>query len=520
MMPLLAHSAGDVFGPFSGWTFALRFGQYLLQAGPGLLAGVLLAGVLRTRNGRGWLLACLDGPPSRSMLRAVLLGLVAPVGALGALPIASEMLRSRIRSSVVLSFLVVAPLFMPWSFGHAADRLGIWGASLVLVSSALLALVVGAAVRPFERSHAEAPQQAEVAAGSQVLGALGAAARLCSGWLWVYVLVALSGPAALAAVLQPGAIEAHLGESAISTLFELAVPIALASIEADLAVVFASEFWRVGLLTGGVFLAFQLGAAWSLGTLTWCVHRLGRIGVFASIVWLAAAMGIATVGNSVLSPIRPGEADSHAFDTLTKPYNFGGHSPATGVLQQLRRAADGRGVALAALIVLTAAGAIVRIRAPRESEASGKLGPTADSPRYSQFGVRAAFVGTASVCLAASIYSYFPPSDELGDRLRLESGNLFEAVSVMSSSQRSPEEKSAAEVRALNALDRIGAAFARYRISRAIHFAGPKRASLDAVALRREIERSAKLVPAAEFEQFSAASNELVGRLSQESAGR
>lgn len=517
MMPLLAH--GD-FAPFSGWTFVLRFGQYLLQVGPGLLAGVLLAGVLRTRSGRGWLLACLDGPPSRSMLRAVLLGLVAPVGALGALPIASEMLRSRIRPSVVLCFLVVAPLFMPWSFGHAADKLGILNASLVLVSSALLALVVGTAVRPLERSRAGAPQLAEVAGGSQVLAALRAAARLSASWLWVYVLIALGSSAALAAVLQPGAIEAHLGESATGTLFELAVPIALASIESDLAVVFASECWRIGLLTGGVFLAIQLGAAWSLGTLAWCVHRLRRIGAVASIVWLAAAMGIATVGNSVLSPIRPGQADTHAFDTLTKPYNFGGDSPATGVLQQLRRAADGQGVALAALIVLTVAGAIVRIRAPRESAAPGESIPTADSPRYSQFGVRAALVGATSLCLAASVYSYFPPSEELGDRLRLERGNLFEAVSVMSSSRRSPGEKSAAEVRALNALDRIEDALGRYRMSHAIHFAGPEHVSLDAVALRREIERSEQLVPAGEFEQFRLASIELVGRLTRDSVGR
>jgi hypothetical protein len=515
MTLLLAHGDGDVFGPFSGWAFLLRFGQYLLQTAPGLLTGVLLAGLLRTRAGRGWLLACLDGAPTRSMLRAAIIGLVAPVGALGALPIASEMLRARVRPSAILCFLVTAPLFMPWTFGHAADRLGLLNACLVLLGSVLLAFVTGLSARAWGCTTQAAPPADAVGPRSQLLVALRAAARLSAGWLWVYVLVAIGSAAALAAVLQPGAIEAHLGEQSIGTLFELAVPIALANIEADLAVVFAGEFWRIGLLTGGVSLAFQLGAAWSLGTLGWCLHRLGRTGAIASIVWLVAALGIAMAGNGVISPARPGEADSHAFDPLTKPYNFGGASPAEGVVQQLRRAADGQAIALAALFILTIAGALDRLRVSRASATSRASTSTAHSPRYSQFAVRATLSSAAAVCLLASVYSYFPPPDELRDRLRLESGNLTEAAATLENPQRTPDERSAAQLRALNALDRIDDALGRYPVSRAIRFADSSNSALDVTRARRASRRVEELILERAFDPLRTATLDLAEQIAR-----
>jgi uncharacterized membrane protein YraQ (UPF0718 family) len=517
MMLMLAHADGDVFVGFSGWTFILRFGQQLLQLAPHLLFGVILAGLLRTPVGQRWLVGCLDAAWPRSMPRAIVLGLVAPVGALGGLPIASEMMRAGIRPSVVLPFLVTAPLFMPWSFGYAADALGLLNALIVVLGGSLLAFFTGAVARAFEGAPRAMPLRSATPDKSQLFAALRAAANHSSGWLLVYVLIAVTGSAGLAAILEAGSIEAHLGESSVATLFELSVPIALANPEPDVAVLYASEFWRIGLLGGGMFLALYLGAGWSLGTFAWCVHHLRRTGVIVTIAWLFVAMSIATVGNSLLEPVRPGEADSHGLDVLTKPHNFGGSSPMDGVVRQLSRAADGSELALAALGTLFAIGVLGRLRTRTDSavESNGEPPRKIETDRLSQPAIRATLLGAIVICLMVSVFSYFPSPRELHERLRLQSGNLFEAVSVLNSSRQTPEEKSAAEVRALNALDRIDAALARYPTSRGIHFADPMRASLDAAQLRTESKRLKQLVAEGASEELKRATLDFAGRLSR-----
>lgn len=514
---MLAHGDGDIFGAFCWWTFLLRFGQYTVHMVPVLLTGVLLAGLLRTRTGRNWLLAGLDASPTPSMLRAAVLGLVAPVGALGALPIASEMLRARIRPSVVLCFLVPAPLFMPWSFGYAADSVGLVNASLVVSCAFFLALLVGAVARIAERSVGDTPPPAAVVEGSQLLGALRAAARISVGWILAYTLVAVGSSAALAAILEPGSIETHLGESSVVTLFELSVPITLANITPDVAVMLASEFWRIGLLTGGVFLVFYSGGAWSLGAFAWSIHRLKRTGLIVALVWLFLAMGISALGNSVLRPPFAGEPDSHGFDTLTQPHNLGGGSPAAGVVAKLRRSIDGNELAITALILLFIAGAIDRLRYRHSSTAPfNEVQPANKTDPPSLYAIHLSLLGAFAVCMVVSVYSYFPPPEELRERLRLQSGNLYEAASTLDSAQYSREEQLAAKMRALNALDRIDDSLVRYPASRAIRFASSSVAALNADQLRRETQKLKLRVEADSTDQLSTEALELVARLARD----
>ena len=269
-MLLLAHSNGDVFGTLCPWTFMLRFGQSLGDVAPGLLTGVLLAGMLQTPVASRWLRACLDTSLSRSMPRAAFLGLLTPVGALGALPIATQLLRARVRPSVVVCFLSTAGLLMPWSYGYAADEIGILNTSIVLVGGVLAALLAGAVVRLVEGTSRETLGPGPVMAGPQLIGALRAAARLSAGWLWGYVAVAIGCSAALAAMLEPGSIEAHLGERSVATLFELALPSHLPT---------SRRTWRScwQANSGGLDCSLVVSSSCStwgqdggLGTLAWC----------------------------------------------------------------------------------------------------------------------------------------------------------------------------------------------------------------------------------------------------------
>jgi uncharacterized membrane protein YraQ (UPF0718 family) len=506
---LLAHGDGAVFGAFSGWTFVLRFGQFLSNAAPTLLVGVLLAGWLSTRTGRAWLIASLDGPPLRSMVRAVVLGFVTPVGALGALPVATVMLQAGLRPSVAMCFMVTAPLFLPWSAGLLADQVGLRGTGCALLAGMLLALLVGASVRSARRFESVAPNYA----GSELITALRAAAHSVVGPLLIYVLVAAGGSAAFAAVLEPGAIEAHLEESAVTTLLELAVPLALASIEPDVAVTFAGEFWRIGLLPGGVPVCLLLGAGWNLGVATWCLQRLGCFGCTANVAWIGAALLAAVMFNVLLRTEHPGEADSHAFDVLTKPYNFGGLSAADGVGAQLRAAGAGSAASLAALGILLGIGVAERMRKPKivvnASEPAAACSVTAaPSPRV----VRLATGGALLLSLGACIYAYFPPPAELDERLRLHGGNLFGATATLCNSRGTDTQRTDARNQVLNALDRIGETLARYRISHVLHRAGAS-GDADAAELSRSmLPRLRVLVELGEYETLRNEALSMSGR--------
>jgi len=506
---LLAHGDGAVCGAFSGWTFILRFGQFLVNAAPTLLVGVLLAGWLCTRAGHAWLIASLDGPPRRSMLRAAVLGLVWPVGALGALPAATVMLRAGLRPSVAMGFLVTAPLFLPWSAGLLADQVGLLQTACVLGAGVLLALLVGASVRS-ARPCASVPSQH---AGSAVMTALRAAAHSVSGPLLIYTLVAAGGSAALAAVLEPGSIEAHLEESAVTTLLILAVPLALASIEPDVAVTFAGEFWRIGLLPGGVLVSLLLGAAWNLGVATWSIHRLRGFGLAANVVWISAALLAAVVFNSVLRPERLGEADSHAFDMLTKPYDVGDATAPARATARLRSEVGGHAAALAALGALVLLGVVERIRAPRRSVKAPAAASARGNPAMpTQSRVRTAIGGAVLLCVGAGVYTYFPPLAELEERLRLQSGNLYGAASTLCRTHSSEAQRSGARQQALNALDKIEETLARYPVARVLHRHTPP-GEADTAELRRAIlPRMRMLIEQGDYALLRAQALAIAGR--------
>ena len=473
MNHLLAHGDGDIFGPFSVWTFVLRFGEMASQSAPTLLTGLLLAGALRTRLGQAWLSSVVSGTPGRSLLRASIFGVIAPVGALGALPVATEMVRANVRPGHVLCFLVVAPLFMPWSVGYAGDGLGLTNAIFILIGSIALAYALGLIVQVFAKRPSPIPHNPQSGHQSQLTVAVRAAAGHCASALWIYVFLSISASAAFAAVLEPASIESHLGESAITTMFELAVPLSFANLDSDTAIALASEFWRIGLLPGGMVVAVILGAGWSIGTLAWCVHRLGRLGIIANVAWLALAMCIAVIGNNLLLPTRAGEVDSHGFDVLTKPHNvdteFTNYSWGL-VGDKISESLTHNGVAVATLMALAIFGVtdrfITRRNAPgyRNHSTNG----TDESITTEHSPGRVGLISLLLLLLIANTYSYYPPTEELYERLRLQNGNLGDAIAILDNAQFEHPDHEAAMDRALNALDQIDRNIARIQVSRVI----------------------------------------------------
>lgn len=485
--PLLAHGGGDIFGPFSPWTFVLRGGQSLLQSAPTLLVGVVLAALIETPTGRRWIQAVFSGPPWQRWVRAALLGLVTPVGALGALPIAIGLSRLGVHPALVLSFLVTAPLFMPWSFGQAADTMGWRPVVIVIAASLLLAAGVGAVASIFQRATSKTCPAPANNDRSPLIITVRNAAHHCAGWLAVYVVTATAGSALLAAVLEPGAVEAHLGETATLTLLELAVPLALASITPEVGAVFAGEFWRIGVLPGGVLLAFHLGAGWTAGTLIWALHRLGRVGATAMLAQIGLAFGLAVVCNPALPVPRPGEADSHAFDRLTKPYQIPADSVSAGLFRQWSREGSGAAIALLTLAGLAVVGLLQR--RPRNHPLTPQLSGGEATARPAQRVVRLTLGVAFAACALASTYGYFPPPREIDERLQLQSGNLFEAARRLEQAELDAPPRAAARRQALNALDQIEELVARRGVARKLYGAWNKAPAPDPQVIRARVSQ-------------------------------
>ncbi len=468
MLSMLAHGDGQVFGPFSTITFVLRFAQTFFLILPTLIAGFLIAGTLRTTRGRAFLSECF-ATPMAGLIRATLMGLIAPVGALGALPIASEMLKAKVRHGHVMAFLVGSALFMPWSFGHLADSVGVVNALVILFAAIITAMLVGALTGIGAPSSQVKNLDNTEQGSSQLIFALRAAARHVASSVWVYVFMSLAASSTFAAILEAGSIESHLNESARTTMLELSVPLALANIDSDYGITFASEFWRIGLLSGGMLVAIMIGAGWCIGTLAWSVHRLRLRGVFGNLVWLACVLGLGAIMHGTLSPVRPGEADSHGFDMLTMPANVELKYTWSLVGERTLELASQNLPALVALIGLTMFGVLDRSK-PREkiTKAENAQPYPEASSTIQRKSLRTALSIVTMLLLAINIYSFYPHPEELATRMRLESGNLADAISVMTSSAEGGERFENGQARALNALDRIELASSRIRVASTI----------------------------------------------------
>ena len=127
------------------WIIWYRTAQGALEAAPTLLAGLLVAGLIRGVFGGAAVRRWLTDDPLVGPVRAWLTGFLLPVCSLGVLPIAWELRRAGVPRATVLTFLLAAPLADPFSLTYAYQKLeaqGMWGlaALLLLVAGSFIVL--------------------------------------------------------------------------------------------------------------------------------------------------------------------------------------------------------------------------------------------------------------------------------------------------------------------------------------------------------------------------------------------
>jgi uncharacterized membrane protein YraQ (UPF0718 family) len=97
------------------WGFGIRFITSLVQASPFILAGFMIAAVLRRFFGYENTRRLFGEGTRTSLLRAWAIGMLLPVCSLGAIPVIREMRKAGLRGGTILAFAMSAPLFNPLS---------------------------------------------------------------------------------------------------------------------------------------------------------------------------------------------------------------------------------------------------------------------------------------------------------------------------------------------------------------------------------------------------------------------
>ena len=308
----------------TGWGIVVRLGQAMLDAGPTLLAGLIVAGVFAYMLGPQGT-ARLFGVGTRTgVLRAWLWGMLLPVCSLGVFPVIREMRRAGISGGTILAFALTGPLFNPLSLLYGLTL----SEPIVILSFAFLSLVVvsigGLAFDwLFPRTALPVPEATPLPApGLRRLAAVAiAAGQALTGVSLCYILLGLVGVALLAAVIPFGSLE-HLmrHDDPLSPL--LMVLVALPAYESPIrAMMHMGLLFDHGNSVGAAFVLLIVGAGINLGTFVWSWHCFG---LKLSLAWfgliLAIVLGLAYGVNRPLDFAAQRENHTHAFDDYATPF--------------------------------------------------------------------------------------------------------------------------------------------------------------------------------------------------------
>ncbi|MEM6328856.1 MAG: permease [Planctomycetota bacterium] len=412
------------------WGGVLRFCQAALAAGPTLLVGLLVAGVLRKLLGPEATLRAFGGRGVRSLPQAWLWGMLLPVCSLGVIPIAYELRRSGLSGGAILAFALTAPLFNPLSLLYGLTL----SSPVVLVVFALASLVVvttvGVAWDRCFPGTAQAPTGEPPAPPG--LGRLGAvaltAARHAAGPALLYCVIGLSGSMVLAAIFPHGSLTdsmAHTDLTAPLQMLLVAVPAYATPLNVMMQV---GGMFVHGNSVGAAFVLLALGAGANLGLIAWAWRSYGlRRSAAFLLLFVAVVTGLAYAVEGPLYTAGPiDHPHTHAFDVYACPF----YSASAGLPARVWGALAGGAplfevVALGCVGLLSAVGVVLSVRDPgRRIEAWLALpGPAPRGAGASLLNATVpgpvlgavAIAGLVAVSIVGCYVFYPPPAQTLED---------------------------------------------------------------------------------------------------------
>lgn len=331
---LLAHGDALVTLNLSpGSTLAgagVRLVQTVIENGPYLLCGVVLAGLLRGVVGAEAIQRRLGRHSRAGLIRASAFGFLLPLGALGALPVARRLHAMKVPHGTVLAFLLAAAVVDPLSIVLGMSLMSVQTMAACVAALLAWSIVAGHLVNrlepgtrvPGEEDIERLPDTATARLGRVVSDI---AAELSGPSLHDLALAA-TGAGLLGAFLPPGWLEMAASPSRPSAGLITAAIGTLACVTPLGAMRQAGVLVRDGGTNQVAFLLLAFGAGFNLAVLAWLQRGLKlKPGTLAAVMAVGLGIhGLAGWGLDRTKNALPRGASfhTHAFDELGRA-NFG-----------------------------------------------------------------------------------------------------------------------------------------------------------------------------------------------------
>jgi uncharacterized membrane protein YraQ (UPF0718 family) len=406
-----------------------------------LLAGLVVAGIMRSMLGAEGIRGLFAGAGIRGLVRAWAVGMVLPVCSLGVIPIARELLRARVPTGTVLAFILAAPHINPISLLYGLTL----SSPMVIVCYALasLGLAIGGGSlweRIFDREHA----------GNDAAPPEDPAPPPGAGRLLAVALVAARGavglPAslALASALFNGLVAGLLPHGILGMTMrhdDWRSPALMAAMATPFYTGPLQGMMRIGLIfehgnsSGAGFVLFELGIGVNLALLAWLAVRLGPARLCAWLGILLAA--VVASGYAMEQPLyfaHEEASHTHAFDDWTSPFVHGDRPGLTAIFSKVSAKCGAlEAVSIVALAVLAAVGIVVRIIDPREATEAWLAMPARRPSGLLSADVPPRVLGVVAMAVLVvfsivSLYTFYPPHPEVLEEMTMVKTEALSAV--------------------------------------------------------------------------------------------
>jgi hypothetical protein len=402
-------------------TFALRAGEAVIAALPDLVAGLVIAGLLRHYLGDDRLRRWFARWPTVALAAIAL-----PVGPAGILPVGAMLHRAGVRTGALAAIVLlggaVGPLSLAYLMERATPLTALVLVAMLFASAWLLHTLTG-------RREPDRPSIGDDAPG--LLPAL-AEARPLLQTTWLPLCVGITAFALLAAFLPAAFLGHAMAEpEPMHAVASVVVPL-IGFYPPEIGALFTAEA-AAGVYPGAAW-ATLLGGGVTLGTLVLLATLLKRRHALIAIA-LAGGLVLTGVAALQLTPplIPPAAEDSHAFDRLSRPFHL--VEPDTGAVVSISRdwsRAAGTSTLAAAILLLG-----LVLLPSRQSGRTVHLSPTV---------LRGLGVVGIVAWGVLTIGIYFPSATVVLDQMRHPEGELSAALA---------DGDAASARRALDRIDRL-----------------------------------------------------------------
>ncbi len=412
----------------------VRVFQVLVFSAPWIVAGVLIAAVLRVYIGGERLRRMFGGTGWQRFFLAWAAGLILPVCSLGVIPILAELHRVGIRRGPLLTFAISAPLFNPISLAYAMTLANPTAIVAFVACSLVISVFVGWAWEClFPQTPLENRDDPPFAPGIKRIAAfVYSAAKTVSGPVLIYLLIGILGSALLSAALPHGELSELLEEEPTVTpllIALLGIPVYTTPL---LVTSQLGALFQFGNSITSAFCLLMFGAVLNLGMLAWLIRNF-NIRKTMAFIMLFTTMSLGTA-YMINKPLYPDGMElsghSHIFDIYSSPFAGEGNYRARAEVQLAKYWEEDEVGATWILAGLLVAGVLLSI-SNRFLDIESWWIENADQP--SRVNALPAWLIRTVASLAAVIfgvlgcYVYFPAPGETLDQMMHTNLDVLEA---------------------------------------------------------------------------------------------